>query len=41
MQKIKLAEMTTENRRIEFEEKNDAIDVERTNLNKQLKLVQI
>lgn len=41
MQKIKLTEMETENKRIEFLEKNEAMDLERAVLQKQLKLTTI
>jgi len=34
MQKIRLTEMETENKRIEFLEKNEAMDIEREVLNK-------
>lgn len=39
MQKIKLTEMETENKRIEFIEKNEAMDLEKAVLQKQLKLI--
>ena len=37
MQMIRLKEMETENKRIEFLEKNEAMDIERAILQKQLK----